>query len=506
MTSDGQPQPIFRNQYLITDARPSAPVLAAANCINFGKWLVYLFAPLRAAHIVSVGFEALLIGVAVDPQRPADSLQEILDRSFQTAPDTAEAGCLRVNHLTGRFILLTRIAEQLTISGDACHLRQILFGNIEGVQCASSSEKLLLLHAGADLRVSADKQRFMKSPLFMRNENAWVGSSAHDDRISRLLPNHCLSLPAGQIRRLPLSVPTSNRGEAEVIDFAASALHGVFAALTKNNRLIQPITAGLDSRLLLAASLPFKDQIDYYIFVRPDSPGTTQDAAVAQVLADRLKLNFKVITPQTVTADFKRQLAAEQLFPRHLPKIENTQYHFHRPDRDTVININGNATEICRSYYGRERGQPSFARVSHFLGYSPNDAFVNQALAPWYADAINTARESGVCLTDLLYWEQRMGNWGAVTPFEQDIAIEEVAPFNNKQLLLRLLTIPSKQRCGPDFNFFLRFLARMSPDAAAVPINPQVSRYRKYISGSSTATYLGKLLVHTLAERSARVN
>lgn len=498
------PAPEFRNQYLITDAPSSALAWARSTSLPLGPWRVHLFAPLKAASACRANLAAVLIGLAVDPEHPEHSLQDVLDALLDEARGNAETVFRLVARLTGRFVLATLADGELLVGGDACHLRQILYGTLNGQRCIGSSERLLLLQAGSELQMSTHKQQFMKSPLFLRNENAWVGESGHDDRLSRLLPNHVLSFPAGRARRLPMHIPAEAGHEGEAVALAARLLKGSFAALLPHHRLIQPVTAGLDSRLLLAASLPYKDQIDYYIFAREDSPSTQQDAEVACVLAERLGLRFEVITPASVSPGFQQRLAAEHLFPRSLSKIENTQHHYLRADRDRVVNINGNGAEVCRTYYGREIRQPTFSRVCHYLGYAPEDDFVRQALTPWYAEACAFAKHNGFCLSDLLYWEQRMGNWGAITPLEQDIAIEEFAPFNNKRLLTSLLTIPSRRRCGPDYGFFMQLLDHMSPVAASVPINPQTARYRKFIAGSATATYLGKLWKHRVVEWRAR--
>lgn len=498
------PDPEFRNQYLITDAPSAELARARSTCIHLGPWNVLLFAPLRAASASRGNVAAVLIGVAVDPEHPERLLQDVLDDLLDQAHGDAESLFRHVARLTGRFVLATLAAGELLVGGDACHLRQILYGTLNGKRWIGSSEKLLLLMAGTALQMSASKQQFMRSPLFLRNEQAWVGAGGHDDRVSRLLPNHVLSYPTGRARRLPMRLPTQSGNESDAITMASRLLQGSFAALLPHHRLIQPVTAGLDSRLLLAASLPFKDQIEYYIFARQDNPGTQQDADVACVLAERLGLRFQVITPARVSPEFQQRLAAEHLFPRDLSKIENTQHHYLRADKDHVVNINGNGAEVCRAYYGREVRQPTFSRVCHYLGYAPEDAFVQQALEGWYTEARAFADQSGFHLSDLLYWEQRMGNWGAATPLEQDIAIEEFAPFNNKHLLSSLLTIQSHRRCGPDYGFFMQLLDHMSPVAASVPINPQTARYRKYIAGSATATYLGKLWKHRYVEWRAR--
>ena len=41
----------------------------------------------------------------------------------------------------------------------------------------------------------------------------------------------------------------------------------------------------------------------------------------------------------------------------------------------------------------------------------------------------------------LFYWEMRMPNWGSQYQQEADLAMEESAPFNNREIILKLLDL-----------------------------------------------------------------
>ena len=48
------------------------------------------------------------------------------------------------------------------------------------------------------------------------------------------------------------------------------------------------------------------------------------------------------------------------------------------------------------------------------------------------------AKANNISILGLFCWEQRMGQWHALYQYEQDVAIEEFCPFNNKGLLLSI--------------------------------------------------------------------
>lgn len=494
---------MFRNQYLITNADEKRPCLADAEESRFGPWKVYCFAPLRSYRVAGAGFEAMLLGLVVDPLHPARDMQQVLEHLVDLPALTRQAIAARIEHLTGRFVLMVRLGDDTQLWGDCCHLRQILYGSFGSILCVGSSERLLLEHAGAQLAMSPEKQTFMASSRFKKNEHAWVGATGQDDRVMRLMPNHRLSLPSMRAQREDwyAKMPEGS-GEAEVLDLAQATLRGLFTALVDRYSLIVALTAGWDTRLLMAASLPMKDRISFFTFCRAGDESSAGDGDVAEQLAARFGLDYERITPAPVTPEFKAAIGQEQLFPRVVPKTANIQHHLGRKDRDRIININGNGAEVARCIYGRPGGPHSFRRVCRYLGFTPKDPFVQASLGPWYGQAQAIEQRTDVRVNDLAHWEQRMGIWGAATPFEQDIAIEEISPFNNTRLLLSLLTTPERERSGPHYPLYGRLLKRMEPTAAEIALNPHTPWFKKYVDGSATATFLSRRVKHLYADRS----
>ena len=488
---------MFRNQYLIVDGELPHPAgLGAVS--SFAGWTLIVHTPLQAARCPTPDGELLLLGVAVDPGHPQRSETDIL-RAMASESDSQlrrmEAWSQR---LTGRFVIAFAAGGQTWFWGDACHLRPILYGRFGERQVVGSSETMMLAHFGTSLLMSDAKQRFMRSSAYLRNENAWVGEQACDDRIRRLLPNHRLQMPAMLAKRRTLQTGHLPADDENIIDAAVGNLQATLGALSRRATLTQAVTAGWDSRLLLAASIAAEAQAQYYIFERGDA-GTSADAAVAVELCKALQVGLQVIRPVPPRDDFVKAFGARHLFARVLPKTANIQYHYDRADRDRVININGNGGEIWRCYYGLPARRCSFDMACHLLGYSPHDRFVADSLAPWYAEACVASKQSDIALQDLLYWEQRMGNWGAQTPFELDIAIEEVSPFNNVDLALSLLRIDARQRCAPAYALCLSIAERMNSIAAHAPVNPHVPRWRKRLARYAMATYAVKRVKHVFA-------
>jgi hypothetical protein len=114
--------------------------------------------------------------------------------------------------------------------------------------------------------------------------------------------------------------------------------------------------------------------------------------------------------------------------------------------------------------------------------------FVVRAFDEWLSDTRNAFN---VHLLDLFYWEQRMGNWQAMSQLEWDIVQEVFTPLNCRSLLATMLSVDEKYRRPPEFRLHRQLILSLWPDVLSEPINPH-RNCRKGIRGGAK-----KLLART---------
>ncbi|MEX1014905.1 MAG: hypothetical protein WDZ80_07155 [Candidatus Paceibacterota bacterium] len=240
---------------------------------------------------------------------------------------------------------------------------------------------------------------------------------------------------------------------------------------------MQPITAGWDSRILLAASKDHFEKIKYYVFdqAKKDDP----DVNIPLKLSHKLGLNFHVNPTDPLREDFLKILKKNFMFPRTLKKTEHIQFHFDHHGEKGFININGNCSEVARYTYGYSSKKVTFDMVLTFSIYGNHFSYFEKRLKEWFKEAEVYSKEYNIYLLDLFYWEQRVGNWLSLWQAEQGIAIEEISPYNNGALLAALLQADSKKRRSPHYLFFRRLIEKLWPEVASEPFNPN----KKYLSG-----------------------
>lgn len=470
---------MFRHQYLAV-SRVHKPDFLDITPQLFNGLTFYAGDGLYTSIAKHGSTELCLLGQIIDPQRPHDSNDTILQTLAQYC-GTQDTLFKEIQGLSGRYVLIYKNDSSFLVVGDACNLRQIYFSFLNGEIVLTSSTQMFLGYFGYELQMSQLKQDFINHPAYytpnQKRESAWYGHQGFDDRLDKLLPNHYLDLQARQVKRIPLYPVAEGFREREITDYAASVLKSTFTAMSDRYSLIQAITAGSDSRMLLAASKDYRNQIFYFIF-----HGTSkQDIEVSGRLAKRLNLPFHSIQPDELRPDFLEAYQKDYALGRVLRKTAHVQYHYdHFRDRN-VVNVNGNCSGVIKCHYGYTRRKISLDMLIFFSGYPSNIPYLRQELGQWLDEATPYADKYDIPILDLFYWEQRMGHWGALSSFEKDIALEEISPFNNKSLLLSLFKVSPWRRMAPDYLFFKRLMQTLWPEVLSEPINPDNKRIQAYL-------------------------
>lgn len=412
-----------------------------------------------------------LIGTAVDPFSPEKTNHDIL-RSLLSKATDIDSILASSTPLSGRWLIIYQDSKETYIIPDPCCLRTAYYlDGSDEFWCGSQPE---IIKANHHLTFSNDPHllSFLLHPHFTSKESAWVGSKSIYQNCFRLQANHYLSVNCRkQVRFYPkdeLPELTVN----EIVSKACSILQGTFEGITRQHNVIQALTAGWDSRVLLAASRQVSSEIDYYMDRQGRIPEHHPDVIIPKLLSNKLHLNFVVKNShQNVPGWFVSALSSNVTGGRVLPKTRNI-FSF-LLQNETRIRINGNVSEICRNFYEKANTISSdnvhTKDLSHVMGYG-DDLYALEQIQSWH-EGIKPYLNGDISILDLFFWEQDTAIWGALYPAEEDIAIEEFSPFNCRDLLNTLLAAPKQLRSEPDFPLYTRLIQEMWPEVLAFPIN-----------------------------------
>jgi hypothetical protein len=424
---------------------------------------------------VAEGFRELtLIGHMLDPRAPASGNEEILWRlirhySDRSALIEATAG------LGGRWVLIAANGEERFLFNDTLGLRQVFYVDPSETGAVWAVSQPGLVAEILALPVDPEAEQFMESYAFRSNpEYRWPGEATAFRVVRHLLPNHWLDLNSGVAKRFWPAEPLALLQPDAAIKRLEILLPGMIQAAARRFDLALSLTAGIDSRLLLAAARNVRDRVSFVSVRQSKMSDHHPDVTVPARLLQRLGLPHQIVSSAaTTTPDFSSRF-------KHAVYLAHEHYG---PDAEAILRsfsrskvaLTGSGAEVGRCAFrdALRRSDKRTITAKHLselqrMGHEP---FAVRNFENWLADA---AARHNVKLLDLFEWEQGHGNWLAMTQLEFDSAWREIiTPYNCREILTTLLAVDERYRRAPHYTLFRLLIRRLWPEVLSEPINPK---------------------------------
>lgn len=465
----------YRRQYLVAESACAVPPHWRRHV--FGPLLVYTHPDLDVTALSRSGERPglLLLGYLIDPRVPQASDAELL-ADMQARFAGVEGVAEDLTELSGRYCLLIDSTDGLFAFNDPCGLRKVYYTqNDRGTFLASDPA---VFRFGFSLQRGERYALYAKSWYRRSDPEHFVpsGLSLFED-VHHLVPNHYLkiSTPPVQVRYYPVR-PLRATTPERVVPEAAGILRGSVQALALRGEYAVPVTAGVDSRLVLAACRDTADRAYFYTLRYRELSHRSADIRIPAAILSRLGHRHNLIEcPRTVDEGFRQVYVANSV-NAHFDDwgIIASGMHAHYPAGRVALK--GNVSEIARcAFYsnGRHPAISSYRQLVRQL--EPGWAelpFIMEHVRRWFEEARPAALDAGMRLIDLFYWEHRMGAWQAQSQLEWDVVQEVFTPYNNRRLMETLLTTPVTGRRTPDYALYRELCEFLWPDVLCEPVNP----------------------------------
>jgi hypothetical protein len=328
--------------------------------------------------------------------------------------------------------------------------------------------------------------------MFASGEGCWIGDETKYVGIKHLLPNHYLDFEEKRSIRYwpvstlePLEIEHASRKSAEILE-------NTMLAATTRFQLSMAVTAGWDSRCLLAATNKVRSKIYFYIQKYGGMTDSHPDIRIPRKLAQKLGLPFHVIECSDYQDDAFDAALEKNVFVLHNPTKKALYRSFYQ-DFQGKVNASGNISDLCRTIYGND----PVHEVTDLLGpvHLLHSEYAATSLKEWYAEAKPRCKALGYNLRDLFFWEQVLGNWGSMFAAELDIAIDEFYPFGTRRLVETILAVDEKLRPYSNSRVHRRIIELLWPEILSEPINPVDWRlYAARLVKQKGKRILGRLL------------
>jgi hypothetical protein len=465
---------LYRNQFVLGPRH--AEELPSWKKFSVGEALCLTVHPdLSCCQASENGRSVTLLGFMLDPaiadatdQAIVNNLVRKLSRCQDFFPHTYRYG--------GRWILIVSDGNTTALFHDAAGTRQAYYTNAQygtDLWCASQPGLLAKL---LGLQMSQEALELIGSYAFRQNrEYWWPGDGSPYAEISHLLPNHWLDLGTGQVRRYWPEGNLAERPLEEVIEKIAASLRGMLASAANRFELTLAITAGWDSRLVLAASKDIAHRISYMTVRQMGMRDNHPDISVPARLLPRLGLEHHVVRASLILdPDFIGTF-----------KANATLAHDHYiPDAQAILKfyglrkavISASVSEIARYGILQLTGRSTPAELSETVYRTGDNQFAIREIEKWFAGIGNIYN---LDLETVFFWEQREGNWLAGNQLEFDTAWQEIIiPYNCRNLLIDMLSVRKRDRWAPRNMLYRRLIMHLWPDVLQEQVNPHRPRLK----------------------------
>ncbi|WP_319562202.1 hypothetical protein [Marispirochaeta sp.] len=464
----------FRRQFILGPAH--VQLFYNWQKISIGNDLFLTVHPDLPCYEATIGnVTTILLGYAVNPYLPNLSNTEIVNTLSKESTNW-ELLIKHTNQLVGRWVIIYKASEKTIVFHDPAGVRQIHFGfSISGELWCASQPSLVALVTDAEPDLSHHHELKNDGVFDRYRDHFWPGSTTFYKKVFRLLPNHYLDM---YTRKPSRYWPVSKIEEISFDDAivkCSKILTGSIKAATKRYNLLFSITAGFDSRVLLAASRDVVNELKLYTEIRKWMHPLHPDIRVPYLMLRSVGLNRKLLrVPKRVDRLF--QSLFTECFPHYhegVLKEADVLFKSVRSYGFEPMVINGNISEIGRRFYSKKGwpGDPTPELMSA-KAQMKSSRYAAEQFSYWYEDAKPTIKDSGIDPWDLFYWEQKIGGWFGSVRSEYDFAIDVFLPYNCRDLLQYMLGVNPLYRQTPDYKFHESLIRYMWPELLHFSINP----------------------------------
>jgi len=414
-----------------------------------------------------------LIGHILNPRAPDATNADIL-RALLRRFTSREALIAATDRLGGRWLLIAANGDASFLFHDAMGLRQAFYTDPAELRDLWIMSQPGLAGEALSLTPDAQALNYMNTQTFRRtSESRFPAAASSFKGLKHLLPNHWLDLATGKNHRYWPSSPIEVVGLEAATDRLIALLSGQVRAAAARFDLAVSLTAGIDSRLVLASVKELADRVCIMTVQQGRMPDGHADIEIPARLLKRLGRAHEVVhATSTMTPGFSLR------FKRNVYLAHNLYGH----DAEAILKRFGRTKAVITGS-GAEVGRLPFrATLPHadrvrftpellaWLEYGSTHPFLVAHFAEWLADA---GQQNYVKLLDLFEWEQDYGNWLAMTQLEFDVAWRDnFTPYNCRELLVMLLGVSERYRRPPRYRLFRRAIRKAWPELLSEPINP----------------------------------
>lgn len=421
-------------QFVLTTDRPSK--IEGWRVVNING--LFLSAPttVPVMHIQQHGHEiGLLIGWAADGKNLFEDNQII---NIDGIPiDTFREG------LCGRFVLIScETEEQVTVTTDAGGLFPVVFDSVAKIIVSSPAVISLFRTLEFDSSIVNSVKRTDSSAWYPFGLTPYVG-------LRRLLPSESLSFGRNCCAILSALHPLAPEAFRITAKDICVQVADYIACFSKDGKLSSHLTAGYDSRMVMAAVL--KSGVDAkFTTINAKGDGARIDVHVAKRLAKKVGVEYETITYEEPSED-----EVSEWLERAGHCINDAVVGLCRTvkNNDTgMFTLTGSCGEVGRSFYWVDGDIGSIgldpSQLIKRLGFKESSLLMSEAMH-WLSRFPENEKRTNIL--DNAYIDLRLGCWAGPSMSGHLIPKPTISPFNSISVYRAMLAQEENYRYSQQF-------------------------------------------------------
>jgi len=461
---------LFRGQYFLGQNKIDLPDWTHIRIDNKG-WLS-AHPDLNVVQVEGNGFNAILLGFLLDPDRPQDDDKSILKRLCLGATDADSF--IRSTELLGGYWLIFLAGHGADLVFNDAGGTQTLFYHVDAEKHVWMATQPGLLAEQLGFTESKESIEYINSPRFKeRHEAWWPGECSPYAEVKQLLPNHLFDFQSNSVKRFWPYQKLEHKDFESSIPELGRMLKGLLESAHNRFPLAVSLSSGLDSRLVFSACKDFIDDIPVYSLLYRNLTEESDDVAVPMQMAKKLGFNHTVYDCRPRADDEIRALYDRNVKGLKVDWVDIVAGRIANIPSDKVI-LKGTISEIMRCrYFGLGIHPPKVELQDIVSLMALGDApLVVDNLRSWLEEARPYAEKYGVKLLDLLSWEIEVGNWYDMGYTVFGMAQREFTLFNCRRFFTIMQGIDPKYRSYPLHIAQSRITGYLWPELAEFPYTP----------------------------------
>ena len=428
----GKPAEFFSGCFIVASAEVRKPYLSWVTEYYRG-WVIHRDARLPLVRITNAGggCVGLLLGYAIETDLGQYVNETILETEGHEELNDNNVDIL-IERLGGRYLLLVTINGVDRIYGDA-----------SGSLAAVFSAKLNMVASRVELLDDGDLH--CKELLEALTANVRTSQMIYPAGMTKLrhasllLPNHYLDMDRFQSVRYyqyKIKITNSCRDDAIIAKKIVELVVKQVTAIASRHRVAMNITAGQDSRMLLAAARSHASDILFHTL----SESNITDTVISKLISQCFGLNHVFLSRNDIVNRWT-----------------------------DLVHMPGLGGEMGRCYYWRDgdsERQLTPAVLRERVGYHTNHPHLDDVFANW---ASSLPRDQSTII-DMLYLEQRLGCCMSPAMYSKDRDFKfTIIPFNSRIIYNLMMNMSISYRLNSEL--LCMFCQVCWPDLALFPVN-----------------------------------